>query len=943
MVATNDEFPIKKHTSPTGVSGIDISGGVYNEDYLQKLIGTNWAKEADKMRTQDGQVKMILNSIKNPILSANWDFIAADATDEQYVLHRDFVEFVLTCDMLRSWDTFVNEALSFIAFGHSVFEIIHKNVANHPRFGNYTGIKSLSFRAPKTLEEWQLDRATGELQGILQRSSGDFTNDVVIPSDFLQVFTIDLEGNYFQSAARSWLRPVYGNYLMKQFLRKLKGIGHEKMTVGTPAGEIPSEASEEDERKFENMLKRFTSNEYQYLKIPEGYKVNILKGEFNAQGLEIAIDAENREMVRAFLANFLNLGQATGTSSGGGGSYALGADLSDFFLKGIQYVANIICSGMNRRIIPNIIDLNFGEQEAYPTLVCSGVQDVGKEMSEIISNYVTAGAVQVDDTLRKFLRKLHKLPPEDEPEEGTEPDPSSTDGGDNDVVAPTTAEPSSVEPNPTTNEPDVSTDTQVTDDVIPAMELQATGRKIITKSAEGLEEVMALNLDFIANKLQADIVNRFKNLPEGRKRASTVRIKPGGVNRYKKDLRAVLTNIAAIGLNEAQIEAGIKVQKFATKTPEENLRIAIDIASGKAKARFPKLPRGAKDKILVMAEDLANAHATDLEKAAKFAANNSIETTDDAEIIAQDIKEATNKKSKQLLSSAPISSASEMVNAVRLETFLSREAKAAGNVGFQFFNPAPVSKICQNLAGRIFSVDNKDARRHFPPLHFNCKSILIPIKEGTPKAARINDDLGLQIVADTGEEVTAIAKSIQFSDSQILQKLADVQLTLSFQTLLFDREFYSRGQASQWAAMRGFSTVDTEELEKKIAIRQRHPEEFKEGTLTKIHITQGVDAIAGDLLADFSEPPREFSDSDIVALQESTTLQTLVFDNRDWTRERAVEWARNHDFRSDKVDETSTSFRLRQRDPDDFQEGSFRTINITTGLKAVIGRLKDGG
>src|SRR4030065_1032022 len=42
------------------------------------------------------------------------------------------------------------------------------------------------------------------------------------------------------------------------------------------------------------------------------------------------------------------------------------------------------------------------------------------------------------------------------------------------------------------------------------------------------------------------------------------------------------------------------------------------------------------------------------------------------------------------------------------------------------------------------------------------------------------------------------------------------------------------------------------------------------------------------------------------------------------------------------VDVTTDTIRIRQRDPDDFVEGSFRTITISEdqGIKAVIGKLK---
>ena len=72
-----------------------------------------------------------------------------------------------------------------------------------------------------------------------------------------------------------------------------------------------------------------------------------------------------------------------------------------------------------------------------------------------------------------------------------------------------------------------------------------------------------------------------------------------------------------------------------------------------------------------------------------------------------------------------------------------------------------------------------------------------------------------------------------------------------------------------------------------------------------------------------------------------TTVQTLIFRKPKFTVATAKSWARRHDFRNDKVDETDASIRLRQRTPSDFQSESFRTITLTEGVQAVIGKLKD--
>jgi len=74
--------------------------------------------------------------------------------------------------------------------------------------------------------------------------------------------------------------------------------------------------------------------------------------------------------------------------------------------------------------------------------------------------------------------------------------------------------------------------------------------------------------------------------------------------------------------------------------------------------------------------------------------------------------------------------------------------------------------------------------------------------------------------------------------------------------------------------------------------------------------------------------------------QQSTTVQSLIFGKSKFsTATEAKKWAKDHDFRNDKVDETESSFRLRQREPSDFEEKSFRTIELKDGVKAVIGKL----
>ena len=76
-----------------------------------------------------------------------------------------------------------------------------------------------------------------------------------------------------------------------------------------------------------------------------------------------------------------------------------------------------------------------------------------------------------------------------------------------------------------------------------------------------------------------------------------------------------------------------------------------------------------------------------------------------------------------------------------------------------------------------------------------------------------------------------------------------------------------------------------------------------------------------------------------------TEIQTVILSkSRFKTSATAKKWIKDHNFKVSHEgkgpDETSTSYRFRQRDPGDFQAGSFRTISLDRGVSAVIGRPK---
>lgn len=405
---TESQRTVIVHDQNIGTAGTRNFAGYLNEEYLTGLLGYRRADIFDQMRRQDSTIIMLLKSIKNLIRSAHWEIQAADAqdglTEEQAQADAELMKHILFEDMKHSWMQFLNEALTMVEFGHATFERTDKIVQNHPKFGSYVGINSLSWRSPRTIHKWNLDPVTHNLASITQIAYGDEGIYTDIPAEFLSVFTMEKEGSNFEGI--SCIRPCYGSFLRKKTYMKLNAIGIEKFAIPTPVAEVPeSMMNGQQFTNLQNVLASFVSHESQYITYPVGWKVTLVPNVYDPQKVETSIDNEDRRMVDAFLANFLSLGK-----NGAAGSYAMSNNLSDFFISGLDYVADIIKEEFNRSIIPNSIKMNRGQRPAYPKLMASGISDkVGKELAESLKFLVDGKVIIPDDLMEENIRKRYHL------------------------------------------------------------------------------------------------------------------------------------------------------------------------------------------------------------------------------------------------------------------------------------------------------------------------------------------------------------------------------------------------------------------------------------------------------------------------------------------------------------------------------------------------------
>jgi hypothetical protein len=664
-----------------GSSGTDISGGQIDEDYLSDMLGTERADTFDKMRRSDPKVKMCVSAAMNPIKAASWEVEPFDDSDEAKRL-AEFAEYSLFEAPDKRWRQLLHEILTFIVHGYSLFERVHKVEFDHPVWGNHITYKTLGYRSQRTIERWNLNDC-GELESVDQWAFGDTQSAVVIPAKFLTLFALEREGQNFEGI--SMLRPCYGPWRIKQSFLKLMAIGVEKNAVPIPVMTVPEGKSDSTEFSAAiNVLKSFVSHQQNYVTMPEGWNLDWTKSDFDPAKLQEAIKFQNSEMVFAFLANFLELGQT------GSGSYALSFDLSDFFLGGLEHVASTICEVFNEEIIPEPIDLTFGPQTKYPSLKCSGISDkVGKELGGLLKDLSDARYIKPDDRLEEHLRKRIGLPE------------ISLEGQREPAVTGTISR--------------AVTDTKsVSKQFSENVTLGETPRGQITSAAEEARDLMTRNIRILGKDLVDKVMAKYKTLPPSEQINSIKGHTVSGTQAYRNELISFLTLVADDALKKARTEvpaaSDVKLATFKDRPPE-----------------FERLPTGLQRKITTQADLLVNTQTADLEKAVFFQMSGSIDSTDSAELIEKDLVQAVDDYAtgpSVVAGGGNITSIT--VNSARNAFFFDKEVLTEISA-FRFVNPDPVSPICKDLQGRVFGSKDPEADRFRPPLHHNCKSYLVPV------------------------------------------------------------------------------------------------------------------------------------------------------------------------------------------------------------------------
>ena len=389
-----------KSLSPTestailGVAGQNVHNGNFRADeFLPEIKGRSAIKKYREMRDNDSTIGAVMYAVEQMLRDVEINVVAADDS-EAAVKEKEFVEQVLE-DMEHTLDDHIAEALSFLSYGFSWFEVVYKRrsgISQNPKKkSKYTdgrmGVRKLACRSPWTIDRFDVEHKAGDILGIYQ-STGFGTGKKYIPTRKSVYYrTTTINGD---PSGRSILRNAYTSYQYLNNMQAIEAVGVERELAGIPVARVPAEYLSPDatdgqvafRNELQSILRDVKFNDQGYIILPSdtypdkdgaptGERLVDVELMSSSGTRNIDIDPIIRryqhDIARSVLSEFLMLG------GGSNGSYALSKSKTDLFLRALESYITQVVDTLNKQLIASLWELNSLDPKLMPKLVAGDV------------------------------------------------------------------------------------------------------------------------------------------------------------------------------------------------------------------------------------------------------------------------------------------------------------------------------------------------------------------------------------------------------------------------------------------------------------------------------------------------------------------------------------------------------------------------------------------
>lgn len=648
----------------------------YNPDKL-------WQKSGDysiyEEMLEDDQVSICSKLKKDLILGPGFE-IVADGDDDQ----EDAIEFItkmFESDIDGQFLNRLEEMLNCYDFGFSLTEKVFQKKEN-----GFVGLKSLKTRHPNSWLIHQDDH--GNIIKFEQRSS---QGDIDVPAKSL----IHMIANEkFQNPyGISDLRTCYNAWFSKRQVIRYYGIFLEKAASPIPVGKVEKSTSQAIRDKILTILKNFQTKTA--IVIPKEMEVEFLEAKSAGEAYSKAINIFNMFIGRSlFVPDLLGL---TGSETGGG-SFSLGKEQIKIFFMHIYRRRAYLEAIVQKHFIEPICKYNFGEMEYYPRFKLKALDDMeAVELSKVWLDAVKSKVFQATEEEINYFRMLCKFP------EGEViiPQPAPSPFGQPPV--PSNPEDKSEQMMEENDIEDIESEDKKTfgkifnlpkGDYYKKVDFKAIEAKLDDYDNSILKEVQP-----VVNKIYADIYDQItkKKILDKKDITRVDDIKIKYLKELKTILKASFMGIYKDGQTQAQSEL-LKANFRQPTTSEEFLQLLEDETYSYIGDWEYNVTKSVKQELIKAIKDGKPLSSV-------------LDILDDE---GKQLSETSLERYSR-------TKHTEVMNRGRLEFFGSTGVVAAYQ--YSAILDDRTSDICRGLHGKIFKAGTEPV----PPMHFNCRSVLVPI------------------------------------------------------------------------------------------------------------------------------------------------------------------------------------------------------------------------
>ena len=613
---------------------------------------------------KDDQVSVCLQIKKDLVLSSGFDFIASEDGHEDIV---NDLKIAISEDPEWSFEEMLEEIISAYEFGFSASEKIFKL-----REDGKLSLKVIKTRYPGT---WlfETDKA-GNIIKYEQRAS---KQSIEIPKECLIHY---VNKRKFQNPyGTSDLRAAYQAWFTKKHITRWYAIFIEKAAGPIPIAKYDSSATAQAQEDVYNAIKKFQTKTA--MLIPKHFDVEFLEAKSNGEAFIKGINLFNMFIGRSLLIPDLLGFQGSET---GGGSYSLGKSQMEIFFKHIARRRELLEKVINNEIIWPIVLYNFGFVDNYPKFK---FRDLSKDDTieyvklwlDATKSHVYRPSPEEIDHFRSIINfpitdiEINPLEPEMEP-----PDVNiypTNDGGNTYASKDRKYQPASGTFGDKTNT-----------DLIEKQLDTALG-SFLAISNNTVEEIFKNFIDTIDQKkiVQRQKVDKLGDLSLKNVAGLRAKLKKALFDLYKTSKQTASSEIF-----KSNFAKPIVAEEFLKILEEETYQFIGDWEYNVTKNARLAIIQAIKDgKSITQVVDIIN-------KETKEKASTSLETYARTKF-------------------------TEVMNKGRVAFF--EESGVVSGYQYSAILDDRTTDICRGLHGKTFKAGDQP----IPPMHFNCRSMLIPI------------------------------------------------------------------------------------------------------------------------------------------------------------------------------------------------------------------------